>query len=105
MPYIEYAVNKEYIAKYLCIYRDIPGNKCQGTCYLHKQLQKNSESNKTDQNGNKANNSQNDKIDDHIMTSNMYIKSIENTIILLSNTHVTTIADYSYPVFVPPNFI
>jgi hypothetical protein len=38
MPYIQYTVFKEYIAKNLCVKKDIPHNCCHGKCYLEKQV-------------------------------------------------------------------
>ena len=38
IPYIHYAVFKEYIAKNLCVKKDIPHNCCHGKCYLEKQV-------------------------------------------------------------------
>jgi len=43
IPYIEYAVNKDYIAKNLCINRDKPQNCCEGKCYLEKQIKNSAE--------------------------------------------------------------
>ena len=37
-PYIHYAWNKEYIAKYLCINKDKPELQCNGKCHLKKEL-------------------------------------------------------------------
>ena len=105
MPYIEYAVNKEYIAKYLCIYKDIPGNKCQGKCHLHKELQKNAESNKSDQNGNNNQNNQNNKIDDHLMAVNVILQPVQKTINIIFKNICSTILDFSNPVFTPPKSI
>lgn len=50
MPFIEYALNKDYIAKNLCINRDKPKSCCQGKCHLKKQLAKSDESNDTAKN-------------------------------------------------------
>lgn len=36
----DYLLNKEYIAKVLCVNRDKPQMKCNGKCHLNKQLQK-----------------------------------------------------------------
>ncbi len=47
MPFIEYALNKDYIAKNLCINRDKPKSCCQGKCHLKKQLAKSDESSDT----------------------------------------------------------
>lgn len=38
LPYVEYAFNKCYIAKVLCENKDKPRLKCDGKCYLKKQL-------------------------------------------------------------------
>lgn len=38
-PFIEYAVNKDFIASTLCINRDVVDSNCQGKCYLAAQLQ------------------------------------------------------------------
>lgn len=38
MPWIEYAVFKDYIAEHLCINRDKPDSCCEGKCFLEKRL-------------------------------------------------------------------
>ena len=43
-PYIEYGINKDFIATVLCINKDKPELKCDGKCYLAKQVKKASES-------------------------------------------------------------
>lgn len=48
MPYIEYAVFKDYIAKNLCINRDKPKSCCQGKCHLKKQIEKSAETSGTE---------------------------------------------------------
>ncbi|MCB9226761.1 MAG: hypothetical protein R2836_05360 [Chitinophagales bacterium] len=35
-----WVINHEYIAKYLCVQKDKPNNKCNGKCHLAKSLQK-----------------------------------------------------------------
>lgn len=39
-----WVVNHDYIAKYLCVQKDKPNNKCNGKCHLAKSLQKVDES-------------------------------------------------------------
>jgi hypothetical protein len=41
--YIEFKVNQEEIAKTLCIQKEMKDNKCNGNCYLSKQLKKEAE--------------------------------------------------------------
>lgn len=38
-PILEYQLNKDYIAKVLCVNKDRPITVCQGSCYLTKRLQ------------------------------------------------------------------
>lgn len=40
VPYLEYWLNKDYIAKVLCVNKDKPKSCCQGKCHLQKQLEK-----------------------------------------------------------------
>lgn len=39
-PFVEYAINRDYIAKVLCINKDKPVMKCNGKCHLFKQVAK-----------------------------------------------------------------
>jgi len=40
MPFIEYKINKERIAKVLCVNKDKIEMQCNGKCHLKKQLRK-----------------------------------------------------------------
>lgn len=40
LPYIDYALNKEYIAEVLCENQDEPELHCNGICQLKKRLKK-----------------------------------------------------------------
>ena len=40
MPFIEYQLNKKYIAEVLCVNKDKPEMHCNGKCHLKKQLKK-----------------------------------------------------------------
>ena len=40
MPFIEYELNKKYIAEVLCVNKDKPEMHCNGKCHLKKQLKK-----------------------------------------------------------------
>lgn len=39
-PFLDYAINKEFIVKNLCENRNKPKMNCNGKCHLKKQLQK-----------------------------------------------------------------
>jgi len=47
-PFIEYAINKDYIVKNLCENRKKPKLNCNGKCHLMKQLKKAGAENPTD---------------------------------------------------------
>ena len=36
--YADFKINQDYIAKNLCVKKDIPDNSCKGSCHLKKQL-------------------------------------------------------------------
>ena len=42
-PFVEYAINKDYIAEFLCINKDKPEMACGGKCHLMKQLEQQEE--------------------------------------------------------------
>jgi hypothetical protein len=37
-PFVEYALHRDYIARELCMNRDVPALDCQGHCYLQQAL-------------------------------------------------------------------
>ena len=102
LPYAEYAINKDYIAKNLCVQRNIPNNCCQGRCYLHERLAKTSDpvDNGTDH-GKK--NNPNKKVEDHLKSNGiftcLFVKYISATVFYY-HPHLTD--TYLSPVFVPP---
>jgi len=49
-PYIDYFINKDYIASVLCENKDKPEKNCNGKCYLKKQIKKVQQEQPTDQN-------------------------------------------------------
>ncbi len=42
-PYMEYLLNQDYIAEFLCINKDKPKLQCNGKCHLAKQLENQNE--------------------------------------------------------------
>lgn len=42
-PYVEYVLNQDYIAEFLCINKDKPKLQCHGKCHLVKQIEKQQE--------------------------------------------------------------
>jgi hypothetical protein len=103
LPFIEYAFNKDYIAKNLCINKDKPQNCCQGKCYLGEQLMKNAES----QNSNTGNNKKTvpvQRVEDHMPSKGIVSFPFESKIILISNYSIRIIDSFLPSFFVPPKF-
>jgi hypothetical protein len=48
LPVIDYLVNKDYIAKNLCVNKDKPRSCCKGKCHMVKQLQKTNQNTEKD---------------------------------------------------------
>ncbi|PWH83578.1 hypothetical protein DIS18_03220 [Algibacter marinivivus] len=44
-PYVEYVLNQDYIAEFLCINKDKPKLQCNGKCHLVKEIKKQQETN------------------------------------------------------------
>lgn len=101
IPYIEYAVNKDYIAKHLCVNRDKPHSYCEGKCYLEKQIKNSTESN--DANGKSTNEKvQNEDVKEFI-SSHISIPKVFETNITHQVKPETFISTRFVPViFVPP---
>lgn len=99
LPFIEYAVNKEYIAHNLCINKDNPQSCCEGKCYLHKQIKNNSEPMDAD-NENKLVKVQ--KIEDHLKSNDILIQSGEEPVKLIVVTSIQIISFFVQRIFIPP---
>ena len=37
-PFVEYVINKDYIAAFLCINQDKPELECEGKCHLYREV-------------------------------------------------------------------
>jgi hypothetical protein len=101
MPYIEYAINKEYIAKNLCINRDKPHSCCQGKCYLEKQIKKSVETN--DSKGNESNKKvQNEEVKEFLGTQITTHKLFETELTLQVYPEIHFTEKYAPVILIPP---
>ncbi len=101
IPYIEYFLNKEYIEKHLCVQKDNPDNDCHGKCYLHAQLEKQSENQDANTNDNKNPVPEN-KIDDHLKTSQPVPEIFRSEKILSYYYPISKQESVISDIFVPP---
>jgi hypothetical protein len=102
LPYLEYLLYKDYISKNLCIQKDIPGNCCQGKCYLEERLKKATEPIDANRDTNKE--IQDDKFKDHFLAEAKVNKPAEEEILQKKFYSATIIESFLAPVFVPPKF-
>lgn len=101
LPFVEYAINKEYISKNLCINKDKPHNCCHGKCYLDEQLRKNTEPLESNKNNNKK--AFPDKIvEDHLKAESVFTAPAVKIIIIICYYSTRIINSDTFPLFVPP---
>jgi len=103
LPFIEYSIDKEYISQNLCIKKNIPGNCCQGKCYLLEQIKKNSEPLNSNTDTNKKNIPA-QKVEDHLPSEGTSTIPIEKVCLLKANYSMRMIDSFYSPFFVPPEF-
>lgn len=104
LPYIEYAVNKEYIAKNLCINRADPHNCCEGKCYLEEEIKKSNDTGNDplEKDGNKK--IQNEDVKEFLY-SVVSIPKIFETSITQQLARKSGIGNRYIPaIFIPPRF-
>ncbi len=101
LPYIEYAVNKDFIAKNLCVNRDKPKSCCQGKCYLQKQVKNSSETN-DDKEKNSSKKIQNEDVKE-FLSSHFAIPAIfVQDLIAPINLETTLSSMFVSSIFIPP---
>lgn len=100
LPYIEYAIRKDHIEKYLCIQRDNTENTCHGKCYLHDQLNKQNEQRDTDENKDKIVPER--KMDDHLQTASVIPGAFKTELTAPFSFIAPGTVSYTPPIFVPP---
>jgi hypothetical protein len=105
IPQVEYALFKGYIAKNLCVKKDIKGNCCQGKCFMRKQMtmaNENSTENTTNTNNKKT---QIIEVIEFVGASIAVLIPIEQTQRLYSCSESAEISRFASDVFVPPKHI
>lgn len=101
LPYIEYAVNKDYIAKNLCINRHSPHSCCEGKCYLEKQIKRSTETSDSKEN-NTNNKIQNEDVKEFLSSNITNPKVFETMITRQIKPETFTRSSIVRVIFVPP---
>jgi len=104
LPVIDYLINKDYIAKNLCVNKDKPKSCCKGKCHMVKQLQKT--------NPNSGNDSKNTNKRLQLKELNEFVIDEVNRFnfqVTNFNTQFYKILDYKelamQAIFVPPKYL
>jgi hypothetical protein len=100
LPFIEYAITREHIEKEHCIQKDNPENTCHGKCYLHEQLNKQSESQDSDTKDDKT--VPDNKIDDHLQAYSIIPGIYEKYLTVPDCFIVPGTVSRASRIFVPP---
>jgi len=101
LPFIEYSLRKDYIAKYLCENRNKPNCCCKGKCYLRKQIAKHTESNDAnDRNNNKR--SSDNEIKEYLPDEVSSSRQLRSTVSLKPYQYGFYSFDPLVMIFVPP---
>lgn len=103
-PFIDYAINKEYITKNLCENRKKPKLNCNGKCHLMKQLKKAGAENPTDGNATKGSSGQEENcfhVGSLFAFGTAGIVSSAN-IFYIKNIHTRLPSNYLQDIFHPP---
>ena len=101
VPFIDYLINRDYIAQNLCVNRDVPDSCCKGKCYLKKQLSKESEKKEAEPNAPKKKQLSKDMPEFFSMLSAV-------SLLNAGNWHYPVLSDKGLPennpdqVFIPP---
>jgi hypothetical protein len=96
----DYALNKEYIARTLCINKAKPAMHCNGKCHLRKQLQKEENGGSQEQNKNSHQKFQEVFFDTYTAFQLETIVVVADQIPISNTTLYTTL--YAVSIFHPP---
>lgn len=103
IPFIEYAVNKDNIAKNLCINRDKPKSCCEGKCHLKKELSKSDTSSETTTK-NSTKKPQQKQINEFLKAQIRSYQSLEMSVIQYFPIVSGKEKDITSVIFVPPPY-
>lgn len=104
LPYIEYSLLRDYIAKNLCINRDKPKSTCDGKCFLNEQLKKSADPVDADKDNSKKT-VQKTNVEDHLKADEVVTKSFPKYLTLTSFFDPGILYSWSSVVFVPPRLM
>jgi hypothetical protein len=101
IPYVQYAVFKDYIAKNLCVNKDNPNSCCNGKCYLEKEAKKaNQTTDSDDRNTNRK--VQNKELNEFLISHIALPEIFETNLLHLINFESGIPTRFVSAIFIPP---
>lgn len=107
IPQIQYFLFKDYIARNLCVKKDIKNNCCQGKCFLEKQLKAVDESTTENSNNNLNTNFkkiQNNDIKEFLSSFFSTSKPVTSDLVRQAYWVASGIPGFVSVIFVPPKY-
>jgi len=101
IPYIQYDIFKDYIAKNLCVNKDKKANCCQGKCFLDKQIKLTNENNTANENNN-SKKLLNSDVKEFLSSHAIIPDAVEKTLSPQYFIEIVIIFKIAFAIFVPP---
>jgi len=108
IPRVEYSFFKDYIAKNLCVKKEIKNNCCQGKCFLEKQIKEVDEnSNENTNNNSNTNNKkiQNDESKEFLCSYSYTYNPVALNSVPQVFCEASKTPGFDTTVFVPPKYL
>ncbi|MDP4210506.1 MAG: hypothetical protein Q8928_16980 [Bacteroidota bacterium] len=101
IPQVQYGIFKDYIAKNLCVNKNVKNSCCHGKCFLKKQIKMVAETNSDTENRHNKKATNNEE-QDFLCSYFFRIKPVEVKVLRLANLEVAQLQGYASLIFVPP---
>lgn len=97
--FVQFKINQNYIAKNVCVKKDVPNNCCKGSCHLQKQLDKDEKKQSSSGNNYKEKNELELFSQKHLTTSLLFNVTVNE----INTSYLFTVPKGQFnPVFHPP---
>lgn len=101
IPFVQYAVYKDYIVKNLCVNKDKPNSCCQGKCYLAKEARKASQTTDSeDRNNNRK--VHNNELNEFLISRTTVPGTIEKRLLRRPGSGTDILTGSLSAIFIPP---
>jgi len=106
IPRVEYSFFKDYIAKNLCVKKEIKNNCCQGKCFLEKQIKEVDENSSENNNSNNNNKKiQNDDSKEFLGSYLFTFRPVALNLVPQSYWEASKMPGFASVIFVPPKYL